>query len=217
MNKLIEKELKLAASPLTYLFVIFAAMTLLPGYPILMGAFFICFGIFQSFQSAREANDILYSALLPIKKSDVVKSKYLFTMFFQLIGFALTFILVIIRMTAMSNVGVYLHNPLMNANFTYLAYTLIIFAAFNGIFLKGFFRSAYYYGKPFIIFIIAALLIVGIGETLFHIPGLSALNSGFGNQFHIQLIIFIASILIYVGITFLSYKSAQKSFNKIDL
>ena len=48
-------------------------MTLLPGYPILCGVFFITLGIFQSFQSAREANDIVFSALLPIAKRDVVK------------------------------------------------------------------------------------------------------------------------------------------------
>ena len=76
MNNLLRKELKLSASPLSYLFIAFGLMTLIPGYPILVGAFFISFGIFQSYQTAREANDILYSALLPISKADVVRSKF---------------------------------------------------------------------------------------------------------------------------------------------
>lgn len=217
MNKLIEKELKLATSPLTYLFGSFAVMTFIPGYPILVGAFFICLGIYHSFRSAREANDILYSALLPIKKSDVVKAKYLFTIFFQMICFVLIFIFVMLRMTTLSNVGAYVYNPLMNANFTYLGYTLIIFALFNLIFLKGFFCTAYYYGKPFVVFCIVSFLVVGIGETLYHLPNMSALNAGFGDQFYVQLIIFVVSALIYAGVTFLSYRSSQRSFEKIDL
>lgn len=65
--------MRLSALLLTYLFIGFGVMTLVPGYPILCGAFFITLGIFQSFQSAREANDIVFSALLPIAKRDVVK------------------------------------------------------------------------------------------------------------------------------------------------
>ena len=52
MYKLLRKELKLSASPLSYLFIAFGLMTLLPGYPILVGAFFISFGIFLMSSSA---------------------------------------------------------------------------------------------------------------------------------------------------------------------
>ena len=90
MNLLLKKEMRLCALLLTYLFIAFALMTLIPGYPILCGSFFITLGIFQSFLSAREANDIVYSALLPIAKKDVVKAKYQFTMFIELCGFTVT-------------------------------------------------------------------------------------------------------------------------------
>jgi hypothetical protein len=73
MNTLLKKEMRLSALLLTYLFIGFAFMTLLPGYPILCGVFFITLGIYQSFQNARESNDIVFSALLPIAKRDVVK------------------------------------------------------------------------------------------------------------------------------------------------
>lgn len=43
-------------------------MTMVPGYPILVGAFFVCFGVFQSFQNACVNNDILYTVLLPVKR-----------------------------------------------------------------------------------------------------------------------------------------------------
>ena len=70
MNTLLKKEMRLSALLLTYLFIGFAFMTLLPGYPILCGVFFITLGIYQSFQSARESNDIVFSALLPSDPDD---------------------------------------------------------------------------------------------------------------------------------------------------
>ena len=66
--KLLKKDLRLALSPLTPLFLLFSFMALIPRYPILVGAFFVCLGVFYSFQQAREAGDILYTVLLPIRK-----------------------------------------------------------------------------------------------------------------------------------------------------
>ena len=54
MNALLKKELRLSTLLLTWLFIGFGAMTLIPGYPILCGAFFITLGIFQRTRSARE-------------------------------------------------------------------------------------------------------------------------------------------------------------------
>ena len=71
----------------------FAFMTMLPGYPILCSVFFINLGIFQSFQSAREANDIVFSALLPVAKREVVRGKYQFSVLIELCGFALMAVL----------------------------------------------------------------------------------------------------------------------------
>ena len=59
MKNLLIKEIRLASSLLSYLFLLFSLMTLIPGYPIMVGSFFVCLGIFQSFQNARETNDIL--------------------------------------------------------------------------------------------------------------------------------------------------------------
>ena len=41
MNVMLKKEMRLSALTLTYLFIGFGAMTMLPGYPILCGVFFI--------------------------------------------------------------------------------------------------------------------------------------------------------------------------------
>ena len=64
MKKLLYKEMKLSANPLSYCFIVFSVMTMIPRYPILVGSFFICLGIFHTCQQIREYDDITYTVML---------------------------------------------------------------------------------------------------------------------------------------------------------
>jgi len=217
MKNLLNKEFQLATPLLTFLFLGFAAMTFIPGYPILCGAFFVCFGIFQSYQLGREDNDILYTVLLPVKKTDVVRAKYAAAVVLQLAAFALFALFTGIRMVFLSEAGVYRTNVLMGANFTFLSFVLIIFAAFNVVFIGVFFKTAYRYGKPFVLFIAVCFLIIAIGEALHHFPGLGWLNSLDVSGSVRQLPILLAAMLLYISATVISCKASQKRFEKLDL
>ncbi len=217
MNALLRKEMRLSASILSYLFIAFAFMTLLPGYPILCGVFFITLGLFQSFQNAREANDIVYSALLPVAKHDVVKGKYQFSIFIEMIGILIMAILTIVRMTALAESPVYRQNTLMNANPFFLGMALLIFGMFNAIFICGFFKTAYKFSKPFVAYIIAAFLTIIVAEALHFFPGLEALNAFGFDHIGLQLALLLGGILLYIALTWLSYKKACDNFEKIDL
>lgn len=217
MTKLLKKEIKLAASPLSYIFILFGLMAFIPGYPILVGSFFVCLGLFQSFQNARESNDITYTALLSVAKRDIVKAKYAFCVIVELAYFILTSIVTLIRMTLLSDTSIYRNNALMNANFVYLGFVLLILSLFNLIFVGGFFKTAYKFAKPFVVFIVVAFLIVGIGETLFHIPSLSALNAFGFSHICLQATVLLAGIAIFVFITAISMHISINNFEKIDL
>lgn len=217
MKSLLIKEVRLAASPLSYIFLTGALLTLTPGYPILLGAFFICFGIFHSFQNAREANDTLYTALLPIKKNDFVKAKFAFTCAIQLIGFALCAALTAVRMTSLSAAAPYVNNAMMNATPLFLAFVLLIFAAFNWLFLGGFFKTAYKIGIPFLSFGIATLVLVTVGEALHHLPGLAFFNAPAGERLALQFALLAVATALYAAVTGLSYTKAAKRFERINL
>ena len=217
MNPLLRKEMRLSASILSYLFIVFGFMTLLPGYPILCGVFFITLGIFQSFQSAREANDIVFSALLPVAKHDVVKGKYQFSVLIELCGMMVMAILTLVRMTVFSGAGIYRQNALMHANPFFLGMALLIFGMFNMIFVGGFFRTAYKFSRPFVTYIIVCFLLICIAESLHHIPGLEALNAFGFDHIGLQLSLMLAGALLYVLMTVLSYNKACDDFEKIDL
>ena len=217
MRNILRKELKLSASPLSYFFILFGLMFFLPGYPVLCGAFFVTLGVFQGFQYAREANDIVFSALLPICKKDVVKGKYLFVCFIEACSLILMLFATLIRMTVLSNSAVYRTNALMNANLFAVAGALFVFGLFNTIFLGGFFKTAYKLGRPFITYIIVSFLAIVGFEALHHFPGLEVLNAFGFDCIGLQFVLFFAGFSVFLIMTLLSYRSACGHFERIDL
>lgn len=217
MRNILIKEMKLSASCLSYLFILFGLMFLLPGYPVLCGVFFVTLGIFQSFQNARETNDILFSALLPVAKRDVVKGKFLFVCFIELCALVLMGLIVVLRITVFADCAVYRSNALMNANGFALGLAFFMFGLFNRIFVGGFFKTAYQFGPPFLTYIILAFLTLGTGEALHHFPGLSWLNSFGTEHLTAQLLLLFAGAAAYLLLTFVSLQKSCRRFETIDL
>lgn len=217
MRNILIKEIRLSASPLAFLFIIFGLMFFIPGYPILCGVFFVTLGLYHSFQTAREANDIVFSSLLPVAKKDVVKGRYLFVCFIEISAFLLMIIATAIRMTALADSSVYRTNVLMNANPFALGVTLLIFGLFNWIFVGGFFKTAYKQGRPFVTYIVVCFITIAIAETMYHIPGFEKLNAFGTEQAGLQIAVLTVGVLIYFSMTRLSCKKACADFEHIDL
>lgn len=217
MGKILLKEMKLSASVLSYVFIVFGLMFLLPGYPVLCGAFFTTLGIYQSFQNTRETNDILFSALLPISKEDVVRGKYLFVCLIELCSALLMTLIAVLRMTVFADSPVYRENALMNANGFALGTAFVLFGLFNAIFVGGFFRTVYRIGKPFIIYIVVNFVVIAVAEALHHFPGLSALNAFGTDAFGLQMGLLILGMSIYVVLTYISFRKSCSRLERIDL
>lgn len=217
MGKILLKEMKLSASILSYVFIVFGLMFLLPGYPVLCGAFFTTLGIYQSFQNTRETNDILFSALLPISKEDVVRGKYLFVCLIELCSALLMTLIAVLRMTVFADSPVYRENALMNANGFALGTAFVLFGLFNAIFVGGFFRTVYRIGKPFIIYIVVNFVVIAVAEALHHFPGLSALNAFGTDAFGLQMGLLILGMSIYVVLTYISFRKSCSRPERIDL
>lgn len=80
-----------------------------------------------------------------------------------------------------------------------LAFSLLIFAAFNVIFLGGFFKTAYTIGRPFIVFIVVGFVIIGIG------------------MMGVQTAVLVAAAVVYAVVTMISCRNSEKRFEIIDL
>ena len=217
MNNMLYKEMKLSASVIAYLFILFGLMFFVPGYPVLCGAFFSALGMFKSFEFAREANDIVFSVLLPVAKKDVVKGRYAFVCLIELGTAIIMGIVVIIRMTALTDAAVYRDNVMMNANLFALGAAFVLFGLFNWIFVGGFFKTGYKTGKPFVIYMIVAFICIAVFEAVHHVPGLEVFNAFGTDNVIIQIVLMIAGILLWLLMTVLSCGKACRDFEKIDL
>ncbi len=217
MLKLLKKEFALCANPLSLLFLLFAAMVFIPSYPTLVGGFFVTLGIFYSFQNLGESNDILYTALLPIRKVDTVKAKFLFVLLLQIAAFLLFFAAVLVRMFLLSGSDVYAQSALMPPNFAFLGFLLVLFGLYLILFLGGFFKTAYRVGKPFLVYCIVGFIFISLVEVLYHIPGLEGIGAGVGENLTLSLLILAFGVVFY-GVAFLlSFQKACRNFESIDL
>ena len=217
MRNLLIKEIRLSASVLAYVFILFGLMFFVPGYPILCGVFFSTLGLFKSFEFAREANDIVFTALLPVGKKDVVKGRFAFVCLIELATLFVMAIAVILRMTVFADAALYRGNIMMNANGFALGAAFFLFGLFNWIFVGGFFRTGYQTGRPFLIYMIVAFLAITGFETLHHLPGLEILNA-FGTVNVVgQSLLLGIGILCWLFLTGISCRRACIRFEKIDL
>lgn len=218
MREIMIKELRLSASALSYLFIAFGLMFFVPGYPILCGVFFVTLGIFQSFQSAREANDILFSAAAaPSPKRDVVKGKYLFVCFIELCSLLVMGIAVIIRMTLLSGSAVYRSNALMNAESLRPRHGVSHLRALQPFSSAAFLRRRISSAAPSSHISSCPLYASVSARRCIIFPGLEALNAFGTEHLPLQLSLLALGIAAYALITWLSFKGACRNFEKIDL
>ena len=217
MKNLLFKEFVLATPALSYAFFAFTLMTFLPGYPILCGAFFVCFGLFQAYQLSREDHDILYSVLLPVAKEDVVLAKYAAAVLLQLAAFVLCAVFTAVRMLWLCHAAAYQNNALLNANPVYLAFVLLIFALFNCVFLCCFFKTAHKIARPFFCFAAASFLLIIVAEVLPHLPALTWMGAGDGSFLPQQLTVLLCAAVVYTVATAAACKVSQRRFARLDL
>lgn len=213
ISNLLYKELRLAAHPNLYIFTMMGPLLLVPAYPYTMVFLFSCIGNFVNFMYVRETNDIYYTALLPIKKMDVVKSKMLVVVISQLALILISIPFAFLRLLFLSD-----GNPVgIEANVAYYGFGLMIFAVFNYLFLTGYFKTAYKFGLPFFIGAAAAAVIAVLAEGIVHIPQLAWLDSVKMNDQIKQLPIVILGGILYGLAILIAYKKSVKRFAKVNL
>ena len=173
MFKLIFKELRLAAHPTLFAFMLLGALIIIPSYPYSIVFMFGCLGPFISFYYARETNDAFYTATLPLQKRDVVKGKCLMVMISQIGMLLISVPFAILRLYILPD-----GNPLgMEANILFYGFGLLYFGLFNLIFLISYYKTAYKVGKAFIAAIIPAFIIGLVMEALAYIPATKFLDT----------------------------------------
>jgi prolipoprotein diacylglyceryltransferase len=136
---------------------------------------------------------------------------------YRFASFFIMALLTLLRMTVLSDAHPYRANALMNANLFALGAAFFLFGLFNWVFVGGFYRTAYRIGRPFVVYLVAAFLSIGVFEALHHVPGLEGLNAFGTEHIGMQILLFAAGLAAWLLMTLLSCRRACANFERIDL
>ena len=191
---LLRKELLLTAHPTFYVFLFMGALVLVPGYPFGMVFFFGCLALFFTTQFARENHDVYYSAVLPLSKREAVRGRCMLFGVFQLAQLLVAVPFAVIRYCLIPGdnvVGI-------EANAAWCGFGLVIYAAFNLVFLTGYYKTAQKIGVPFLAALVPVLLLITVMEGVSHIPALAWIDSVRPDDQVRQLSILAAGVVIWL-------------------
>lgn len=213
MFNLLYKEFRLCAHPTLYVFMLLGSLILIPSYPYGIVFFFGCLAPFITFYNARENQDAFYTALLPVRKKDIVKSKCILVVIVELGQLIISLPFAYLRTFLLPD-----GNPVgIEANLAYYGFGLIVYAVFNLIFFTEFYKTAYKVGKAFLYGIIPAMIIVVIMEILTYVTATQWVDSMEPEMMIKQVPILVVGAIIYIAFTFLACNIASKRFERVDL
>lgn len=213
MFNMLYKEIRLSAHPNLFIFTLLGMLVIVPAYPYGMVFIFGCLGPYITMMYGRETNDIYYTALLPVKKTDIVKAKCLLFVLAQMTQILISLPFAILRVYILPD-----GNPAgIEANLAYYGFGFIIYAVFNMIFLTTFFKTAYKAGKAFLLAIIPATFCMILMEILVHFPKFKWLDSTKAYDLLKQSPILVIGIVFYTIVMLLTYRVSANRFKKVDL
>ncbi len=214
MYNLLYKEFRLAAHPTLYIFPLLGALVLVPSYPYGVVFLFGCLAPYITFMYGRETNDIYFTALLPVKKRDVVKGKCMMMAAVQIGQLIFSLPFAVLRVYILPPGGNVVG---IEANVAYYGFGLLIFSMFNVIFVTSFFKTAYKVGKAFLAALLPVVFGIILMEGSVHLPQFSWLDSVAPDMLLRQLPILIAGIAVYCTSIWAAFRIAAQRFEKVDL
>lgn len=216
MKNLLYKEFTLAAHPTIYLFLLFDMMLLIPSYPYYVAFIYTALSVFLVFLTGRENRDIFYTAMLPVRKRDIVRARCLLIAIIELaqVVLAIPFAVLTVQINPIG-----FNKAGIEANVAFFGLVLIMYALFNLLFLPIFYKTGYSAGKAFAVAGTVMLVYVAAAEIAVQLirPLKVNLDTTRPDMMVRQLPLLAAGIVIYAAATALACKISGDRFEKVDL
>ena len=215
MINLLYKEFKLVIHPLFHLVPLFGALVLIPNWVYFVALmYFLFIAIPNIFTNAKAQNDIGFSVLLPVRKSDVVKARVLSMAALEVIQIAVAAIFVAISLSLYRQ-----GNFFIDANIAYLGCALVMYAVFNLIFFPMFYRSGHKVGIPLLVALVVTFLFSTAIELLVVLaPAAAMVLDGRSPEALIrQIPVLVVGMALFALMTWLAYRRSAKNFEGVDL
>lgn len=212
MKNLLYKEFRLAIHPLFFLMPAFGALVLIPQWLYFFAPMYFFFiSVPNVFSTAKAQNDIMYSAMLPVRRSDIVKARVTSMVILELIQILVT------SLFAAVNMAIYPEgNFLMDANIAYIGFLFMIFGLFNIIMFPLFYRTAYKIALPTILSTAAVLLVAaGIEMLILFVPAAKVLDGTKDIPTHLGVL--AGGIVLFFALSAAAYRISVKRFASVNL
>ena len=230
MFKLLKKELTLSLNPQTIIFSLMVILIMIPSWPAAVGFIYPISGLIVIFPLAIANHDVEYTALLPIKKGDIVKSKVLFIVFVEIVIILISIPAALIRNLVITPSMIETARQAAEAAAeessevsyyesvtpTFITYGTVLlgYAIFNIMLIPQYYKNPYKkIIGPQLLSMLMMLFVLGAGT------GVQAIlyNIG-GNAYLIGTIITLSlGVILFVLLTIVAEKRGEKQINKIDL
>ena len=231
---LLKKEIVLGNSVQTVCWLICCfGMYFVPSYPCYIGPFYITLAIMLTFALNQSSHDILYTALLPVRKIDTVKARFLYCGLIELASLVLAVIPALIRVFTsfpQNQAGI-------NTSLAYFGLQLIVYSLFNLLFLGNVYKNPLKPGLRYMVAAVVYFLAYAVCElpvwmyygnkgklaegTISELPKLAQVGQMFtdisGQFLKSQCLILLGGILIFGGVWYLTFARAARQFEKYDL
>ena len=221
MRQLYLKELKLNVKWPVYLMGLMGAVMLVPNYPLIVGIGYTIFQIFIYLQFARENRSQEFSAMLPVKRNDIVTSTTWITVTLQMMTTLIAAVCAAaVRILAKFTLDYSDGNQVgLDANLTFFGVGLVCLAVFNLIFIPKFFKTGYKYGAPILLGLLGFCGAYVVLELVIQlVPALrNALDTYAVKTVWARILVLVVGAVCYAVVTFLANRIAQKKFEKVSL
>ena len=212
---LLKKEWKLVMMPVPLLFLLLSGLVLIPNYPYYVTFFYTTLGIFLMMQSARENRDLYYMALLPITKREMVKARFSLVLTIE----AMQILVCIPFMLLRASYGEIKNAVGMEANVSFLGFSLVLLGLFNRIFFPMHYKNAYDLGKPFVAASVVEFFYIVLAEVCDHvIPYMKTVCESYALRDQLrQWPMLLGGVAVFALLTMAAERSSVRRFEQVDL
>lgn len=160
---LLKKEIKLGNNFQTLIWLTCClGMYFIPNYPGYVGPFYITIAVMLTFALNQSSHDILYTTLLPVRKVDVVKARFLYAGLIETLAILFAVLAAVVKTLAKfpeNKSGI-------NCNIAFIGFLFCVLSIFNLVFLGSVYKNPLKPGLRFL----ASSVIYFLSFAFFEIP-----------------------------------------------
>lgn len=215
MKSLLYKDLRLAIHPFYYILpVLTGALMLIPGWLYFIVLMYFGFiSLPNMFASFKTQNDLTFSMMMPVRKKDIVKSRFISVLTLELLHIVIAIVYAVINKQIYNNFRYFFLEP----NVAFFGLVFIMFGLLNIVFFPMFYKTSYNYGVP----VIVANAVIIVFATAVELIAL--FNTGIkgylrsAEHITVQFGILGGGIVFFVLFTIIAYRISIIRFEKVDI